>query len=219
MPQEPLERHETEGWIDSIELIIAVVIQLSILAIAITAFLNRQWLTAFSGIVVFLLTFAPPIMERQLKVRLPVEISFFTCVFLFASYGLGEIRDFYERVWWWDLALHASSALVFGLIGFLVVYVFYMTNRIHIAPIYVAVISFGTAVTVGTLWEIFEFFMDLVLGLNMQRSGLTDTMTDLIVNAGGALVAAAIGYYYVRHGDELIGRKLICSLVERSRKT
>jgi hypothetical protein len=218
VPQVPLKRHETESWIDSIELAVAVIIQLSILAIAITAFMNRQWLTAFSGIVVFLLTFAPSIMERQLHVRLPVEISFFTCVFLFASYGLGEIRDFYERVWWWDLVLHASSALVFGLIGFLVVYVFYMTNRIRIAPIYVAVISFGTAVTVGTLWEIFEFLMDLGLGLNMQRSGHTDTMTDLMVNAGGALVAAAIGYYYVRHGDELLGRKLIRSLVERSRK-
>ncbi len=62
-------------------------------------------------------------MERQLRVRLPVEISFFTCVFLFASYVLGETKGFYERVWWWDLGLHASSALVFGLIGFLVVYV------------------------------------------------------------------------------------------------
>ena len=107
---------------------------------------------------------------------------------------------------------------MFGLIGFLVVYVFYMTNRIRIAPIYVAVISFGTAVTLGTMWEIFEFLMDLSLGLNMQRSGLTDTMTDLMVNAAGALAAAAIGYYYVRHGDELFGRKLIRSLVERSRK-
>ena len=180
--------------------------------------MNRQWLTAYSGIVVFLLTFAPPIMERRLHVRLPVEISFFTCVFLFASYVLGETRDFYERVWWWDLLLHASSALVFGLIGFLVVYVFYMTNRIRIAPIYVAVISFGTAVTVGTVWEIFEFLMDLGLGLNMQRSGLTDTMTDLIVNAVGAFAAAALGYYYVNHDDELFGRKLICALVERSRR-
>lgn len=160
MQQEPLERQASESWIDSIEFTVAVLTQLSILAIAISSLLNRQWLTAFSGSVVFLLTFAPPIMERQLHVRLPVEISFFTCVFLFASYVLGETRDFYERVWWWDLSL----------------------------------------------------------GLNMQRSGLTDTMTDLIVNAGGALAAAAVGYYYVRHDDELFGRKLICALVERGRR-
>ena len=218
MPQEASQQHTTESWIERIELSLTILIQLSILAIAITSLMNRHWLTAFSGTVVFLLTFAQPIMERQLRVRLPVEISFFTCVFLFASYVLGETRDCYERVWWWDLGLHASSALVFGLIGFLVVYVFYMTNRIRIAPIYVAVISFGTAVTIGTLWEIFEYLMDLSLGLNMQRSGLTDTMTDLMVNAAGALVAAAVGYYYVRHGDELLGRNAIRALLERSRR-
>lgn len=218
MPQERSQREVSESWVDTIEFAVAVLIQLSILAIAISSLLNRQWLTAYSGIVVFMLTFAPPIMERRFHVRLPVEISFFTCVFLFASYVLGETRDFYERVWWWDLLLHASSALVFGLIGFLVVYVFYMTNRIRIAPIYVAVISFGTAVTVGTVWEIFEYLMDLSLGLNMQRSGLTDTMTDLMVNAVGALAAAAVGYYYVRHDDELFGRKLIRTLVERGRR-
>ena len=96
MLQERSECQASESWIESIEFAVAVLIQLSILAIAISSLLNRQWLTAYSGIVVFLLTFAPPIMERQLHVRLPVEISFFTCVFLFARYVLGEIRDFYE---------------------------------------------------------------------------------------------------------------------------
>jgi len=207
----------SESWIERIEFTIAVLIQLSIFIIVVTALTNRQWLTAFSGSIVFLLSFAPPIIERQLRVHLPVEITLLTCVFLYASFALGEVRDFYERLWWWDLVLHGSSALVIGLIGFLAIYVFYMTYRVRIAPIYVAGITFGTAITVGTLWEIFEFFIDQILGLNMQRSGLIDTMTDLIVNAGGALTAAAVGYYYVRHGDELSGRRLIRTLVERSR--
>jgi len=99
-----------------------------------------------------------------------------------ASYVLGEVADFYEQLWRWDLLLHGSSAVVTGLIGFLAVYAFYVTNRIRIDPFYLAAISFGCAVTVGTLWEVFEYLMDLGLGLNMQRSGLTDTMTDLMVN-------------------------------------
>ena len=211
------QQNMSESWIERIEFTIALFIQLSIFIIVVSALINRQWLTAFSGTVVFSLSFAPPIMERQLRVRLPVEITLLTCVFLYASFALGEIRDFYERLWWWDLVLHSSSALVIGLIGFLGFYVFYMTYRIRIAPIYVAGITFGTAITVGTLWEIFEFLIDLSFDLNMQRSGLMDTMTDLIVNAAGAFTAAAVGYYYVRHGDELMGRRLIRTLVERSR--
>jgi hypothetical protein len=62
---------------------------------------------------------------------------------------------------------------------------------------------------VGTLWEIFEFLMDWGLGFNMQRSGLNDTMTDLMINCAGALVAAGFGFLYVRKGERFIGRRFI----------
>ena len=189
---------QNEKAIDAVEAAAAAIIQFAILVIAVVSAIELRWLAAFSGTVVFLLTFVPAVLERQLHVRLPIEVTLFVCVFLFASFALGEVGDFYEQLWWWDLALHGSSAFVIGLIGFLFVYIFYMTRRIRIAAIYVSAISFGTAVTVGTLWEIFEFLMDYHFGLNMQRSGLIDTMTDLIVNAAGAFLAAAVGFYYVR---------------------
>lgn len=214
---QPVQR-PSEKWIGRIELVIAATLQLAILFVAVTAFIDQLWLTAFSGAVVFLLSFAPAIIERQLRVQLPIELTLFTSVFLFASFALGEVRDFYDRIWWWDLLLHASSAVVIGLIGFIAIYVFYMTYRVRVAPVYVSIITFGFAMTVGSLWEIFEFLMDWFFGLNMQRSGLLDTMTDLMVNAIGALIAATIGFYYLRHEDELLGRRLIRTLIERSRK-
>ena len=100
--------------------------------------------------------------------------------------------------------LHSFSALVIGLIGFLLVYVFYSTRRIRMAPIYVALISFGFAVTTGTLWEIFEFTMDWGFGFNMQKSGLVDTMTDLMVDTLGGMLAAWLGYKYVKKGGAAI---------------
>lgn len=204
--------------IDRIELAIALILQLGIAAVTLSAFVNGRWLGAFSGTIVLLLTFAPALIERQLRVPLPVEFTLITCVFLYSSYALGEARDYYERIWWWDLALHGVSALITGLIGFLAIYVFYMTHKVRVAPIYVAIITFAFAVAVGTLWEIFEFVMDWYFGLNMQRSGLVDTMTDLSINAAGALVAATIGFLYVRGEDSLLGRRLIRSLIERNRR-
>lgn len=207
-----------DSWIDRIELIVAAVLQIGILLVTAGAFVNGQWLGAFSGVVVLLLTFAPALIERQLREPLPVEFTLITCVFLFASYALGEARDFYDRFWWWDLALHGLSALIIGLIGFLSIYVFYMTHRVRVAPMYVSIITFSLAVSVGTLWEIFEFLMDRYVGLDMQKSGLIDTMTDLIINSVGALAAAAIGFFYVRDEDSLLGRRLIRNLVERNRR-
>ena len=202
-------RRDTDSLIDRIELTIAFVLQFGILAVTVGALLERQWLGAFSGSAVLLLTFAPAIIEHRLRVALPVEFTLITTVFLYASFALGEARDFYEKFWWWDLALHGLSALIIGSIGFLGIYVFYMTRKIRIAPGWIATITFAMAVSLGTLWEIFEFLMDHYLGLNMQRSGLVDTMTDLLINAAGAAVAAFSGYFYVRNEDSRFGRKLI----------
>ncbi|MFQ5983762.1 MAG: hypothetical protein ACE5KS_10375 [Woeseiaceae bacterium] len=207
-----------EGWIDRIELIVAYVLQLGIAIVTIGAVFQGKWLVVLSGVVILLLTFTPALIERRLHVPLPVEFTLITCVFLFASFVLGEARDFYERVWWWDLILHAVSAMITGFIGLLSLYVFYMTHRIRVAPIYVAILTFAIAVAVGTIWEIFEFMMDWLFGLNMQRSGLIDTMTDLMINAAGAIVAATFGFYYVRGGDSLFGRRLIRRLAEREGK-
>ena len=194
--------------IDRIELMVAAILQTIIAIISITALIEGFWLVAFSGSAILLLTFAPAMIERRLRVPLPVEFTLLTCIILFASFVLGEVSDFYERIWWWDLALHGFSAMLMGFIGFLTVYVFHMTHRLEVKPFHVAAFTFGFAVTIGTLWEIFEFLMDWYVGTNMQKSGLIDTMTDLIINAFGALVAATTGFLYVKNGDSQIGRKL-----------
>lgn len=199
---------ELENRINRIELIVATVLQISIAIITLGALIERMWLVTFSGLAILLLSFAPAMIERRLRVPLPVEFTLLTCIILFASFVLGEVRDFYERIWWWDLALHGLSAMLMGFIGFLTVYVFHMTNRLNVKPFHVAAFTFGFAVTIGTLWEIFEFLVDWYVGTNMQKSGLVDTMTDLIINAVGALVAAISGYLYVRNGDSQWCRRL-----------
>jgi VanZ family protein len=209
----------TDSWADRVEMAVAVVLQFGIGLVTVSALTQSQWLVAFNGTLVLLLSFAPAIIERRLRVPLPVELTLVTCVFLYASFALGEVRDFYERIWWWDLALHGLSALTIGIIGFLSIYVFYMTQRIRVAAGWIATITFALAVSVGTIWEIFEFLMDWYFGFNMQKSGLEDTMTDLLINSAGAAVAAAIGYFYVYDEDSLLGRRLIQALEHHKNKS
>jgi hypothetical protein len=206
---EDTQQQVSESWIDRVELAIALALQIGIFVVIASALFQGQWLVAFSGSIALLLTFAPAMIERRLKLALPVEITLITCVFLYASFALGEVRDFYEKIWWWDLALHGLSALTIGIIGFLGIYVFYMTNRINVAAGWIATITFALAVSLGTIWEIFEFLMDWFFGLNMQKSGLVDTMTDLMINATGAAIAALLGYFYVRDEDSLVARRII----------
>ena len=212
------EERKAESWIDRTELMIAAVLQIGILIVTVGALVERQWLGAFSGTIVLLLTFAPALLERHLRVALPVELTLITSMFLYASFALGEARDFYEKIWWWDLALHGVAALTIGIIGFLSIYVFYMTQRIQVAAGWISTITFALAVSLGTIWEIFEFLMDWYFGLNMQKSGLVDTMTDLMINAFGAAIAAVIGYFYVRGEGGYYGRRVIRAFVDRKVK-
>jgi hypothetical protein len=199
----------TRDWSTPVQIALSRLLQLAIALALAGALWRQQWLVAFTALVVLGLTFLPALIEHRLSVHLPVEFTLMTSLFLYASFGLGEVRGFYGRFWWWDILLHGISALVMGLIGFLLVYIFYSTHRIRMTPLYVALIAFGFAVTVGTLWEIFEFTMDWLWGTNMQKSGLVDTMTDLMMDAAGALIAAFLGYRYTRHGDALLAAPLV----------
>lgn len=196
-------------WEDRLQLGLSLAFQLGILAVLVGTVARQRWQVAFAAAIFFGLTFLPAAIERHWRVHLPVEFTLVNCLFLFAAFVLGEVGQFYERFWWWDLMLHSLAALVLGLIGFLLTYAFYRTQRIQMAPIYVAIVSFGFAVTLGTIWEIFEFLMDQSLGLNMQRSGLVDTMTDLLVSTLGALVAAWGGYHYVKGGDSMFADRIV----------
>ena len=68
----------------------------------------------------------------------------------------------------------------------------------------------------GGIWEIFEFGMDSFFGLNMQKSGLVDTMWDLVVDTIGALVISLLGYFYLKRGDSLIFDRVIHRFVKRN---
>jgi len=186
-----------------------LVLQLAIAAVLASALWEARWLLAFTAAVVLSLTFLPATIERSFSLQLPVELTLLNALFLYAAFGLGEVRRFYQRFWWWDLLLHSLSAFLIGLVGFLLVHTFLRTRRIRAAPFYVALVSFGFAMTLGTLWEVFEYLMDWGFGFNMQKSGLDDTMTDLIVNTAGAALAAWFGYRYVKGGDSHIADRVI----------
>lgn len=164
--------------------------------------IEQQWMNVTLTAAVLTLTALPALMQRRFNVSIPPEFELLAILFVFASLFLGEVRGYYLRFWWWDVVLHTGSGLLLGLTGFLLVYILNQTDRvgIHMKPGFVALFSFAFAMAAGGLWEIFEFAIDNFFGLNMQKSGLQDTMWDLIVDAFGALVFSVTGYLYLKRG-------------------
>lgn len=169
---------------------------LLLLACVVALALGR-WSLSFVSLATLALSLVPPVLASRWSLTLPVPFLLATTMFFFASIFLGEAFDFYERLWWWDLALHGFSAIGFGLTGFLFVFMLFKGDRFAAPPSALAFITFCVAMTMGALWEVFEFAMDQTFGLNMQKSGLNDTMGDLMINGFGGLIASLTGYLYL----------------------
>jgi hypothetical protein len=197
---------------------ITLLIRLSLIVAIIGEIINHRWTVLFVTVATLILTFIPSIIERNYKIDLPAEFEILIVLFIYMTLFLGEVHDYYTRYWWWDLVLHTSSAVAFALIGFMIIFLLYERNKIKARPIIIAIFTFCFALAIGALWEIFEFGMDSLFGLNMQKSGLVDTMWDLIVDSAGALIVAIAGYFYVRKGKTYLFARLVKKFLKENPK-
>ena len=167
--------------------------------------LRQAWLHVFLVAGIMILMLLPIVLKRRRLVEIPSELQVLAILFIFATLFLGEVRDYYGRFWWWDLTLHATAGLLMGLFGFMIVYMLNEDRQVdmHMRPAFLALFAFSFSVAIGALWEIFEFAMDQMFGLNMQKpmlgdpSGLTDTMWDLVVDTLGAGIVSLAGWRYL----------------------
>lgn len=177
---------------------ITQLIRIALLLAGVYALMTGRWSVAYAAGGALVLSYLPQLLASQIKVRLPLQFQFFITLFLYASLFLGEVGDYYEKFWWWDVVLHGFSAFAFGFVGFLTLYLLYARHKLSASPLLLSIFAFSFGLAIGTIWEIFEFAMDSLFGLNMQKSGLQDTMWDLIIDSIGAGIASFIGYIYLR---------------------
>ncbi|WP_213016910.1 hypothetical protein [Desemzia sp. RIT 804] len=166
-------------------------------------------LTLFQCLVGVIVMFIPSLIERKFSVNIPDIMEAMYFLFLFCAIYLGEVRDFYYRVPYWDVILHMFSGAMLGALGFVLVNFFNDSEKVnmHLSPIFVTLFAFCFALAAGTVWEIYEFLADGMLDTNMQkfitadrtvlvgRDALVDTMKDLIVDALSSLVVCVIGFF------------------------
>lgn len=133
-------------------------------------------------------------------------------IFLWLAIFLGEVRDFYYVIPYWDTILHTFSGIMIGFIGFSVIDILNNDiDKLTLSPFFIALFAFCFAITVGVIWEFYEFTSDGLLGTNMQkfklkdgteligRLAVSDTMEDLIVDSVAAFIASTIGYISLKY--------------------
>ncbi|MGM0548749.1 MAG: hypothetical protein ACQER0_05690 [Bacillota bacterium] len=180
--------------------------------------LAKNWLNLFTSVLAIILIYLPAYLTDNGYLKIPNALQFLIVVFIFAAMYLGEQQNFYYRFWWWDSMLHMIYGMGMGFIGFVMVYILNNNEKIDmmLSPVFIAIFAFCFAVTIGVFWEIFEFWMDTIFSLNMQKSGIVDTMFDLMEDCIGAFVTSTIGYFYIKNRKPSRFQRYLSEVLERN---
>ncbi len=135
----------------------------------------------FVCILTLILFFIPTIIERQFKVEIPDELEMIILIFIFSAEILGELNSFYTRIPGWDTMLHTINGFIMGAIGLSLIDLLNKNKNINIklSPIFVAIVSFCFSMTIGVLWEFFEFGMDMTFNTDMQKDYIVNEINSV----------------------------------------
>ncbi len=181
----------------------------------------------------------PLFISKKFRCYIPNFISISLYVFAFAHFVLGEIFRAYDKLGPYDKILHTTGGIIFAILSFSVVWLLNNSEdgKVRLSPFFIVLFTFCFTMAVEYVWELIEFGMDRLFGLNMQRwqdsilqnaqivqdgeivdgtphsipygNGLKDTMTDMIVNILGCLVVCVSAYVGMKRKPNWFVNKVI----------
>lgn len=162
----------------------------------------------------FLVTFIPSFLSRFFKINIPGVFEIMVILFVYGLLFIGDVRGLFDEFWWWDIALNGFAAVVLGFVGLTIANVLQKENVVNGSPFVIALFSFCFAVSIGVLWEIFEFSLDYFFGFSLHRRGL-GAVGGMMLNSFGALAVSIFGYIHSKRGNNFVS-STISNFVRRN---
>lgn len=148
---------------------------------------------------------APGLFTRNFIEKFPIEIEIILFIMVLFQFVLGEARDFYNNIPYYDKLVHFMMPMFLGILGFLVFYTLYITGKMKTSIFAMMFIIILITLGIGAAWEIVEYLSDVFLlptipgwhqfQGNPQQDALNDTMTDLIVDTLGGVFGALLALW------------------------
>lgn len=164
--------------------ILYIVLTFIVIAIMIGQFIIGNYENCFTCVLTLVLFLIPSFVDRRLKITLPHTLEVIIVLFIFCAEILGEIRAFYLRIPWWDTMLHTMNGFLMAGVGVSMVDIFNRSEKFkfQLSPVFVALVAFCFSMTIGVLWEFFEFSMDLFTFTDMQKDTVVSTISSVDLN-------------------------------------
>lgn len=159
--------------------IVYSVLRIMVIVMMILQLFNQNYENVFLCMLTLFLMIVPSVLQVTFKVEFPSGLEIIILLFIFAAEILGEISSFYIYFPHWDTILHTLNGFLCAALGVSLVEILNKDKRIpfQLSPFFMAMVSFCFSMTIGVLWEFFEFGMDMLVGLDMQK----DTVISQII--------------------------------------
>ena len=163
------------------------VLSFIVLCIMAVQFIHKDYYSVFLCALNLILFYIPAFVDRTFKVKLTRELHVIILLFIFSGGVLGELASFYTYIPWWDTMLHTVNGFLMAAIGFAMIDILNNSPRFHInlSPLFVAFVAFCFSMTIGVLWEFFEFGMDVFTTMDMQKDRIITEISSVNFNPSG----------------------------------
>ena len=173
---------------------IYVLLRISVVLMLIAQFFNQNYENVLLCMLTLVLFLLPSAIERRLAIDLPDTLEIIILLFIYAAEILGEIRAYYIQFPYWDTMLHTLNGFLCAAIGFSLVDLLNRQERfsLSLSPFFMAVVAFCFSMTIGVLWEFFEFSMDHLILVDMQKDTVLNTISTVMLDPNNGTKAVVV---------------------------
>ena len=164
--------------------IVFSILRILVLAVLVRQIMLASYESAFFCVLTLLLLYVPSWVQVKLRIELPPPLEITILCFIFAAEILGEVNAFYVVVPNWDTMLHTLNGFLAAAVGFSMVILLNDDERLtfHLSPFFLALVAFCFSMTIGVLWEFFEFSMDYFFGFDMQKDTVIHSIHSVLLD-------------------------------------
>ncbi len=167
--------------------VVYLLLRLSVILVLVAQCFNHNYENVFLCILTLVLFTLPTFIEKKLRIRFPDTMEIIILLFIYSAEILGEIHSMYTRIPLWDTILHTMNGFLVAAVGFCLIDLLNRNEKFtfKLSPLYLAVVAFCFSMTIGVLWEFFEYSMDNFLLMDMQKDTVVNRISSVTLDPEG----------------------------------
>lgn len=159
-------------------LIVYLILRALVIFCMVMQILHGDLGNAFLCLMSLVLLILPILAQEKLNITLPNTLEIIIYLFIFSAEILGEINNFYMVIPYWDTILHTLNGFLCAAVGFSLINLLNeKSDNFNLSPMYLCLVAFCFSMTVGVLWEFFEFGADQIMATDMQKDRIVQQIS------------------------------------------